>query len=100
VTSTEARGKVEMKMQDGMLHLQWKARPSGAMDARDDLILFPGDATFEHVPECTTGRVYLLRFKSSNIKRFFWMQEREFFLLFVCQLFVCLLQLSRAPCFA
>lgn len=28
-----------------------------------------------HVPECETGRVYLLKFKSSSQKLFFWMQN-------------------------
>lgn len=29
------------------------------------------------VNECTTGRVYLLKFKSSNQKLFFWMQSKS-----------------------
>jgi 4-diphosphocytidyl-2C-methyl-D-erythritol kinase len=31
----------------------------------------------KRVPECTTGRVYLLQFKSSNQKLFFWMQDKD-----------------------
>ena len=41
-----------------------------------DLIIFPDDVEFKHVPQCTTGRVYLLKFKSSSRKFFFWMQVR------------------------
>ena len=37
------------------------------------MIVFPDDAEFRHIPQCTTGRVYLLRFKN-NRKMFFWMQ--------------------------
>lgn len=29
------------------------------------------------VEECTTGRVYLLKFKSSDQKLFFWMQNKK-----------------------
>lgn len=39
------------------------------------MILFPDDAKFERVPQCTTGRVYVLRFNSSDRRLFFWMQE-------------------------
>lgn len=41
----------------------------------DELMIFPGDAEWKHVPECTTGRVFVLRFKSSDAQMFFWMQE-------------------------
>ena len=40
-----------------------------------DLIIFPDDIEFKRVTQCTTGRVYILKFKSSNRKFFFWMQE-------------------------
>jgi hypothetical protein len=39
------------------------------------LIIFPEEAEMVHVPECHTGRVYLLKFKSSSQKLFFWMQN-------------------------
>jgi len=38
------------------------------------MIVFPEDAEFCCVPQCTTGRVFILRFKN-NRKMFFWMQE-------------------------
>ena len=44
--------------------------------AFQDLIIFPDDIEFKHVPQCTTGRVYLLKFKSSSRKFFFWMQVK------------------------
>jgi hypothetical protein len=55
------------------MHLQWIPRPG--TEPEDDLIVFPGDFTFEHVPECTSGRVYLLTFKPTKARRFFWMQD-------------------------
>ncbi|UYV60296.1 ADRM1 [Cordylochernes scorpioides] len=40
-----------------------------------DLIIFPDDAEFKKVPQCTTGRVFVLKFKSSSRLVFYWMQE-------------------------
>ena len=37
--------------------------------------MFPGDAELLKVDECTTGRVLVLKFKSSSQKLFFWLQE-------------------------
>ena len=40
-----------------------------------DLIIFPDDIEYKRVKQCTTGRAYILKFKSSSRKMFFWMQE-------------------------
>ena len=41
-----------------------------------DLIIFPGEAEFVTIPQCTTGRVFLLKFKDHSSRKFFyWMQE-------------------------
>ncbi|XP_046377493.1 proteasomal ubiquitin receptor ADRM1-like [Haliotis rufescens] len=58
---------------DSLMHFCWKDRTSGNVE--DDLIIFPDDIEFKHVPQCTTGRVYVLKFKSSTRKMIFWMQE-------------------------
>jgi len=58
---------------DNLMHFCWKDRQTGVVE--DDLILFPDDCEFKRVKECTTGRVYVLKMKSSNRKMFFWMQE-------------------------
>ncbi|KAK7091640.1 proteasomal ubiquitin receptor ADRM1-B-like isoform X2 [Littorina saxatilis] len=58
---------------DSLMHFCWKDRTSGNVE--EDLIIFPDDAEFKHVPQCTTGRVYVLKFKSSQRKLFFWVQE-------------------------
>ncbi|CAK9820124.1 Proteasomal ubiquitin receptor ADRM1 [Anthophora quadrimaculata] len=58
---------------DSLMHFCWKDRVSGYVE--DDLIIFPDDCEFKHVPQCKTGRVYLLRFKSSNKKFFIWLQD-------------------------
>ncbi|KAK2192539.1 hypothetical protein NP493_28g06043 [Ridgeia piscesae] len=58
---------------DSLMHFCWKDRTKGTVE--DDLIIFPEDVEFKHVKQCTTGRVYLLKFKSSSRKMFFWLQE-------------------------
>lgn len=58
---------------DNLMHFCWKDRTSGQVE--DDLIIFPDDTEFKKVPQCTTGRVFVLKFKSSNRRCFFWMQE-------------------------
>lgn len=58
---------------DMLMHFCWKDRNSGTVE--EDLIIFPDDTEFLKVKECTTGRVFLLKFKSTSRKLFFWMQE-------------------------
>lgn len=58
---------------DNLMHFCWKDRQTGVVE--DDLILFPDDCEFKRVKQCTTGRVFVLKMKSSNRNMFFWMQE-------------------------
>ncbi|KAG1058124.1 hypothetical protein G6F43_000068 [Rhizopus delemar] len=62
--------------EDQLLHLYWKERSPQA-NIEDDIIIFPGEATFNKVSQCTTGRVYLLKFNNSNEKHFYWMQNKS-----------------------
>ncbi|KAF9999049.1 adhesion regulating molecule 1 [Entomortierella chlamydospora] len=73
VQPDSTKGLVYMDKEDDLLHFYWKNRTTNAVV--DDLILFPGDAELKTVPECTTGRVVMLQFKSSSQKLFFWLQE-------------------------
>jgi len=59
--------------EDGLLHFNWKNRTTNEVE--EDLILFPSDATFTKVHQATTGRVYVLKFSSSDQRHFFWMQD-------------------------
>ncbi|XP_055946987.1 proteasomal ubiquitin receptor ADRM1-A-like [Argiope bruennichi] len=58
---------------DSLMHFCWKDRTTGIVE--DDLIIFPDDVVFKRVPECTTGRVFVLKFKSSSRRCFYWLQE-------------------------
>jgi len=62
-----------LQADDQLMHLQWKDRGTGTVE--DDLIIFPDDVEFKAVAACTTGRVFVLKFKTSNKRMFFWMQE-------------------------
>lgn len=61
--------------EDTLMHFCWKDRQTGIVE--DDLMIFPDDIETKKVTQCTTGRVFLMKFKSSNKKLFFWMQENE-----------------------
>jgi len=58
---------------DGLMHFCWKDRTSGSVE--DDLIIFPDDCEYKAIPQCTDGRAFVLKFKSTARKLFFWMQE-------------------------
>ncbi|KAK1231188.1 hypothetical protein PQX77_005714 [Marasmius sp. AFHP31] len=60
------------KGDDDLLHFIWKNRETNVID--EDLILFPTDATFTKVSQ-SAGRVYVLKFSSSDQRHFFWMQD-------------------------
>lgn len=59
--------------EDGLIHFCWKDRTTGTVE--DDLILFPDDCEFKKLDYVKNGRVFVLKFKSSSRKLFFWMQE-------------------------
>ncbi|KAJ7212232.1 adhesion regulating molecule [Mycena pura] len=58
--------------EDGLFHFTWKNRTTNVVD--EDLILFPGDASFVKVPQAS-GRTYVLKFSSSDQRHFFWLQD-------------------------
>jgi 26S proteasome regulatory subunit N13 len=81
VTADPRRGKVVLTDDNGLLRFQWKPRPSGAVE--ENLLIFPDDCKVELVPECTTGRVILMRFSSDQSKKlFYWLQEPNVILAF------------------
>lgn len=74
VTADPRKGVVQVSTSpEGILQLQHRERASGNLI--DEALLFEGSATFERVPQCTTGRVYVLKFVGSSRRMFFWIQE-------------------------
>jgi len=60
---------------DGLLHFYWANRENNNIE--EDLILFPGDASFVPVQQVQGGRTYVLKFASSDQRFFFWMQDAD-----------------------
>ncbi|KAH6807071.1 regulatory particle non-ATPase 13 [Perilla frutescens var. frutescens] len=58
--------------EEGLVHLQWLDRSVNIVE--DDQIVFPDEAVFEKVNQ-SSGRVYILKFRTDDRKFFFWMQE-------------------------
>ena len=79
VTADPRKGKITVKRgEDDLMHFIWTDREQGRQE--DDLIIFPGDATFGYVEQArnnkTNNRVYALKFTSTPKKvHFYWMQE-------------------------
>ncbi|CAI5709881.1 unnamed protein product [Hyaloperonospora brassicae] len=77
VTPQLEKGKVCLSRgDDQLLHFQWVDRQTGA--SPEDFIIFPDDAHFGKVD---TGRpddrVYILQYKNSSRRFFFWMQNKD-----------------------
>ncbi|ODQ63140.1 hypothetical protein NADFUDRAFT_11889, partial [Nadsonia fulvescens var. elongata DSM 6958] len=79
-TPIPGKGKITIKSAgDGMVSLLWTARGKSStattIDDSEELLLFPGDAYWRHVKQCGTGRVIMLKFKSSGDRMMFWLQK-------------------------
>lgn len=69
VDAQQTKGALILSTGDeGLLRLLWKERPSG--DIHEELMLFPGDASFEKVSQDRSGKTYVLKFESSDHKHF------------------------------
>ncbi|CAO3703673.1 unnamed protein product [Rhizopus stolonifer] len=70
------KGKIYMdQFEDSLLHFCWKERDGNQPE--NDIVVFPGDATFIRITACTTGRVYLLKLNHSNERHLYWMQAKS-----------------------
>ncbi|XP_034119216.1 proteasomal ubiquitin receptor ADRM1 homolog [Drosophila albomicans] len=58
------------------LHFCWMDRRRMAVEI--DIIVSPGTLEFHRVESCKTGRIYVLKFRRSPNRLFFWMQDPRF----------------------
>lgn len=76
IVSEPAKGVIQIMTADqGVMTLYHRDRASGNL--LDEAMLFPGSVKLARVEQCTTGRVYVLRFDGSSRKMFFWMQDGD-----------------------
>lgn len=58
----------------------WEPRdgfePPEPVSAREPLLMIPGDAQWVHCKSKTNGRVFSLKFQTSDKREFFWLQAR------------------------
>jgi len=74
ITPDKRKGKIVLftSEEEDLMHFQWHDREKS--EVVQDLIVI-NDAYFQKIEKCKDGRVYILRFTSSDKKLFFWMQE-------------------------
>lgn len=79
-TPIRGQGNVVLKKSsedEHLLAIQWQPRAAYGqqLTASEELMILPGDVAFEHMEECTTGRVISLRFESSGQREMYWLQD-------------------------
>ena len=77
-------GWIYLYKEDDLPHFCWRPRAAPLSNPTLDLIMFPGDGTFQPFEEKTSedkpvvdGRVYVLKFSSSSARHFFWLQSKS-----------------------
>ena len=89
VDHSPSKGAIFLYKEECLLRLQWKSNPNERVEevsfrsrlqiiyrlisdwyGYQDLLLFPGDASFVKVDNAPGGRTYVLKFSSSNQKHF------------------------------
>ncbi|VDD74573.1 unnamed protein product [Mesocestoides corti] len=58
---------------DQSVHFCWFDRRTGLIE--ENFVLTPREAEFKRVPQCKSGRVYVLKLKEQQRRFFLWMQE-------------------------
>ncbi|KAF2764629.1 hypothetical protein EJ03DRAFT_301647, partial [Teratosphaeria nubilosa] len=85
VQADQTPGYVYLYSEDDLIHFCWRPRSALSTDPELDLLMVPGDGTFqplvknpgaESVESPTNGRIYVLKFTSSSQRHYFWMQSK------------------------
>ncbi|TID30351.1 hypothetical protein CANINC_001053 [Pichia inconspicua] len=60
---------------EGCFSFKWQPRSSSHVGEPDELLVFQGDVVWRRLHSCTSGRVYVLAFRSSGAKHMYWLQD-------------------------
>lgn len=60
---------------ESFFSFEWSPKDNVVNIEKDEFLIIPGDASWSHVEECKTGRVFALEFLSSGARHLFWLQE-------------------------
>lgn len=77
VTPRRGQGRIVVTQpndNEELISFVWEPRGTAGGE-KVEVYPFAGDATFQHVPACKTGRVFKLQFESSGEKLFYWAQN-------------------------
>lgn len=77
VTAQPEPGLCCIYMDEGMTNFRWKSRDVKGGKDDDPMFLFEGDATFQKCKSAGDARVYFLHVKATNMRKFFWMQDKN-----------------------
>jgi len=77
ITPDTRKGLVQIVTEEDqpeLVHFKWIDRSNKQVET--DLVLIPDPScSFKRIKQCTTGRVFLLEWKTTHLQMFFWMQE-------------------------
>ena len=86
VTPDPRPGYLYLYSEDELTHFCWRPRSEPSTEPELDLLMFPGDGRFypyvkeqgaDELHSPTNGRIFKLKFASSQQKHYFWMQSKS-----------------------
>lgn len=77
VVPDERKGVILIRQDESFdLHFCWMDRRAGAVEL--DVLVQPGTVEFRRIESCRTGRIYMLKFRRTSRRMFFWMQDPRY----------------------
>lgn len=74
VVPDERKGLIFIRQDEARdLHFCWKDRRVRGTEL--DVVVQPGSVEFHRIESCKTGRIYVLKFRHTSRRMFFWMQD-------------------------
>ncbi|EGG21217.1 adhesion regulating molecule family protein [Cavenderia fasciculata] len=77
ITSHGEKGSLKFELADELIVVTWTSREEKGGSEDQQFYSVPGELEFIKVKSCADGRMYYLKFTSSDQKEFFWLQESD-----------------------